>query len=271
MTVSSIEDILILAKTYPSPSAKYTETTCVAGINRSGQMRRLYPVPYRLINNEQQFKKWQWVKARVYKSNTDHRPESYKIYVDTIQRIGEPISTDNGWQGRWEWIDRIPTNTDNNQTLYLIKPKRLLGLDIEPEKNPHWTQEELDKLLQEQQQGQLNMFEEETEKREIRRLRKMPYHFYYRYTLDTPQGEVAYRHKIIDWEAGALYWNCHRRHGKNWEESFRDKIEQKLPAGELMLLMGNIHRFQDKWLIISLIYPLRRPEPPTIMQQLTMF
>ena len=42
------ERVLILAKTYPSPSAHHIETSCVAGITEAGQMRRLFPVPYRL-------------------------------------------------------------------------------------------------------------------------------------------------------------------------------------------------------------------------------
>ena len=47
--LSRIEEVLILAKTYPSPSAQYVETSCVAGITRNGAMVRLYPVPFRMI------------------------------------------------------------------------------------------------------------------------------------------------------------------------------------------------------------------------------
>jgi hypothetical protein len=37
------ERIVILAKTYPSPSSQYVETSCVAGISSDGEMRRLIP------------------------------------------------------------------------------------------------------------------------------------------------------------------------------------------------------------------------------------
>ena len=47
MHKSKIERILVLAKTYPSPSSKHVETSCVAGINEEGIMRRLYPIPFR--------------------------------------------------------------------------------------------------------------------------------------------------------------------------------------------------------------------------------
>jgi hypothetical protein len=55
---SFTERVLILCKTYPSPSAKYAKTSCVAGMTESGRLIRLYPVPFRLVADEQQFKKW---------------------------------------------------------------------------------------------------------------------------------------------------------------------------------------------------------------------
>jgi hypothetical protein len=263
-----IERILILAKTYPSPSAKYVETSCVAGISEHGQLRRLYPVPFRLIEEGQQFKKWQWITARVKKSNDDNRIESHRIYVDTIDCDTEPLSTKNNWEDRWEWIDRLPAftnfkdiNGDREKTdvsIALLRPKRVISLDITPARNPDWTEEELAKLLQEQVQG--NLFDEAEAKRQVRELKKIPFDFYYRYVCDTQDGEIEERHKIVDWEAGQLYWNCKRSHGKEWEVPFRAKLEGNLTGKNLMFLMGNQHRFQDQWLIISLIYPpMQRP------------
>ena len=41
-----------LAKTYSSPSAQHVETSCVAAINERGVMKRMYPVPFRLIEEK---------------------------------------------------------------------------------------------------------------------------------------------------------------------------------------------------------------------------
>lgn len=71
------EKILILAKTYPSPSSQYVETSCVAGISSGGEMRRLSPVPFRMIEEGRQFSKWQWIDVRVEKARKDHRPDSH--------------------------------------------------------------------------------------------------------------------------------------------------------------------------------------------------
>lgn len=265
MALNRVERILILAKTYPSPSAQYVETSCVAGISQDGVMRRLYPVPFRMIEEGQQFKKWQWIDVRVEKANKDHRPESHKLYVDTIA-CGDVIDTKKEWSARWEWLDKIPAfdsvdaidagRLNDGLSIALLRPKRLLGLDITKARHQEWTDEEKEKLMREQMQGDL--FSEAEAKRQVKELRKVPFDFHYRYVCDTPEGEKEHKHKIVDWEAGALFWNCRRDHGVDWEAPFRAKLEGQLGGKDLMFLMGNQHRFQDQWLIISLVYPPKR-------------
>ncbi len=265
MALGRMERILILAKTYPSPSAQYVETSCVAGISQDGLMRRLYPVPFRMIEEGQQFKKWQWIDVRVEKATKDHRPESHKVYVDTIN-CGDVIDTRKEWASRWEWLDKIPAfdsfddiesrRLEDGLSIALLRPKKLIALEITKARNQDWTDEEKEKLMREQMQGDL--FSEAEAKRQVRELRKVPFDFYYRYVCDTPEGEKERKHKIVDWEAGALYWNCRRSHGDDWQAPFRAKLEEQLAGKDLMFLMGNQHRFQDQWLIISLVYPPKR-------------
>lgn len=266
------ERILILAKTYPSPSSQYVETSCVAGISQDGAMRRLFPVPFRMIEDGQQFRKWQWIDVRVEKAHKDHRPESHKVYVDTIY-CSDVIDTKNAWSGRREWLEKMPAfdNFDaieemriaDGLSLALMRPKRLISLEITKSRNPDWTDEEREKLLQEQMQG--NLFDEVEERRQVKQLRKVPFDFHYRYVYDTPEGEKERRHKIVDWEAGALFWKCNQNHGTDWEKPFRAKLERSFGSKDLMFLMGNQHRFQDQWLIISLIYPPKK-KPAEVMQ-----
>lgn len=272
MPNSSIERILILAKTYPSPSSKYVETSCVAGITNQGHMRRLYPVPFRLLEGSQQFSKWQWIDVRTRKATQDHRAESYRLYVDTLE-CGEKIEPKRNWGFRLPWIEQIPTfdsfddlqsaRIKNGISLALLRPKTVVKLEIVQARNPDWTAEEKEKLMREQMQGDL--FSQEDAEREIATLRKMPFDFYYHYLCDTEVVEKAYHHKIVDWEAGALYWNCVSRHGPHWEAPFRAMLEDQLTGKDLMFLMGNQHRFQDQWLIISLIYP-PKPQPQEVTQ-----
>lgn len=268
MAGSRRERILILCKTYPSPSGKHAETSCVAGMTETGALIRLFPVPFRLIRDEQQFKKWQWISAQIYKAKDDRRLESHKIYVDTIAVEGTPLSTSNAWKARRDAMSGLEAFGDfdaldsarvsDGTTLGLLRPKRILGLDIAPVGNPEWTKEEFEKLLQHQQQA--GLFDDD-DARAITTLRKLPYAFHYKYECDVRGETRTYRHKIADWEAGALYWNCRQRHGQEWEAPFRTKLEQQLPAADLQFLMGTIHRFPDQWLIVSLIYPPKLKEP----------
>lgn len=274
---SQIERILILAKTYPSPSAQHVETSCVAGINEHGAMRRLYPVPFRLIEEGQKFKKWQWIDVRVEKAHKDHRLESHKLYVDTIT-CGDVIDTKKQWDARWPWIEKLPTFTsfdeleatriESGLSLALMRPKQVLTLEIVEARAAEWTDEEREKLLRDEMQGQL--FSDTEVKKMTQKLRKVPFDFYYRYTCDTPEGEKVFKHKIVDWEAGVLFWHCRQSHGVDWRKPFRAKLEEDLMGKDLMFLMGNQHRFQDQWLIISLIYPPKR-KPADVTPQGLLF
>lgn len=132
---SKVQRVLILCKTYPSPSAKYSETSCVAGMDDSGNLIRLYPVPFRLVSDDRQFKKWQWINVRLEKASKDHRPESHKLYVDTIECDDKPLSTKNLWRDRRVYLDKIQkfNNFDeledarnkHGTSLALLKPEKL--------------------------------------------------------------------------------------------------------------------------------------------------
>src|SRR5689334_13884694 len=106
MLQNATEDLLILTKTYPSPSASQRETTCVAAINAGGEMRRLFPVPFRLLEGDKQFSRWEWIGARVSTTAKDHRPESRRIDTDSITRPGNIIAVKRGdWSERLKWIE----------------------------------------------------------------------------------------------------------------------------------------------------------------------
>lgn len=256
------EQILILCKTYPSPSEKYVETSCVAGVRGNGSLIRLFPVPFRLVSADKQFKKWQWVTAKIEKARKDHRPESYQIKIDTLDCSAEVLSTRNSWALRRAALHSTPvfhTFSDiereraaNGTSLALLRPSKLVGLDIEQVRPAEWTEEEIAKLLAEQRQGAL--FEED--RTELKTLRKLPFAFHYRYKCVGMDGAIQeFRHKIVDWEAGALFWRCQREYGKDWERKFRERLWDYMSARDLIFLMGNIHRFQNQWLIVSLLYP----------------
>ncbi|MDZ5457875.1 hypothetical protein [Azohydromonas lata] len=262
------ERVLILCKTYPSPSASYVETSCVAGVTAAGKLIRLFPVPFRLIADEQQFRKWQWITVRMEKAPADHRPESHRVFVDTVQCEGEPLpSGKQGWPRRMEHLRNVPIFSDfdavqaaresQGTTLALLRPNRILELQIKPTKSADWTPEELAKLKQDQ--IQTSLLDTEAHRKPAPLLQKIPFDFHYRYECLVDGKSVVYRHKLVDWEAGALYRRLLREHGPSgWEAPFRAKYEQELPSTDLLMLLGTMHRFKDKWLAVSVICP---PKP----------
>jgi hypothetical protein len=87
--------VLIIVKTYPTPSQKYYETVCTAGITDDSHFIRLYPVPYRSLRPNQKYHKFDWIEVDVQKSYQDKRPESYKVRQESIKIIGHLDSRKN--------------------------------------------------------------------------------------------------------------------------------------------------------------------------------
>ena len=259
------EDLLILTKTYPSPSAGHRETTCVAAATRAGELRRIFPVPFRLLDGDAQFKKWEWIQARVSRPSGDHRPESRRIDTGSIHRSGNIIPVRNGdWSERTRWLQShiVPGFTAleqrrqaSGQTLGVLRVSQILELRITKVKDDDWTEEDRIKLSQD------GLFDTEEVKRRPP-LRKLPHDFHYRYECKMADGQVEIcTHKLTDWEIGALYWNCLKLYGsKGWETKFRHRLETEFAEKDLLLLMGTIHRFPDQWLIVGIINP-PRPAP----------
>lgn len=257
MPYSWKEDLLILTKTYPNPSGKYRETTCVAAINKAGQLRRLYPVPFRLLDGSQKFEKWEWITSDLHKANDDHRPESHRLHIDTLVRTGRKVSTEYQWANRIRVIKENLVNSidaleirrqTTGETLGFVGPVELLELDIKPTKNKEWTDDEVMKLTQETLFDSNNVGNQKT-------LRKIPYEFRYKYRVLSDDSHAESTHMLTDWEIGALYWHCTGPKYDDWEVPFREKLMYEFSQKDLYFLMGTVHRFPDTWLIVGIYYP----------------
>jgi hypothetical protein len=61
------ERILITVKTYPTLSRKYGETVCTAGMREDGSWVRVYPVPFRRLEDTEQYRKFDWLECDLIK------------------------------------------------------------------------------------------------------------------------------------------------------------------------------------------------------------
>lgn len=245
--------VLITVKTYPVPSWKTIESSCTAGITDDGRWIRLYPIPHRLLEGEQQFQKYQWIQVRAAKS-ADPRPESYQPDIDSIRTEGKPIPSDGKWQQRKAIVSPLASpslcalkrlHDKMGASIGLFRPRRILSFEIEREENEEWTSEELAKLRRE------DMFLG----RPTRPLEKVPFRFYYRFECDDPEC-TGHRLSCHDWEIVQLYRRCRTDYGRGWEARLRRRYERDMiELCDTHFYVGTVLAHPDSWIIVGMFYP----------------
>ena len=260
------EKILILVKTYPTFSKKYFELVCTAGINEQGEWRRIYPIPFRGLEELEKYKKYQWIEVNMERNTSDPRPESYKIKPGAHIKIlsKTPLKTKNNWRERKQVLDKAPmykeletiinaANRENRLSLCQFKPKQILDLKIE-KTDREWDQKILDTIKAENDQGKL--FDDM--KREIEMVKKLPYKFFYRFKDENGEESTL---MIEDWEIGQLYWRCLRRAGNEQEacQKVKEKYEGFIDKNDVILFLGTTRQFHgwagNPFVIIGVFYP----------------
>ena len=137
--------VLITVKTYPNISSKYDELVCTAGFLEDGSMIRIYPVPFRKLDYESQYSKYQWVEMDLIKNTSDFRPESFTFTDRLFTEIRplDSINTDNNWQARKDIVLKNGYYDDLTQlieeardktickSLAVCKPTEILDFTVE--------------------------------------------------------------------------------------------------------------------------------------------
>jgi hypothetical protein len=253
----SAKRILITVKTYPTPAWKGIEVSCTAGITDDGEWIRLFPVPFRYLDGEKQFRKYEWISANVTRATDDPRSESHRLNADTIQ-VGDLVPPTDQWRKRKELLKpfiqpsmcEIQRQRDNHKspTLGLFKPLEIKRLSVEQADRPEWTEQELAKLRQ------TVLFQ--TAPRQM--LEKLPYAFRYEFSCSDPECRG---HKMLctDWEIGESYRRWRREYGVAWEGKFRQKYEDEMiNKNDTYFFVGTVHQHPDAWIIVGLFYPPRQ-------------
>lgn len=259
--------IYILVKTYPTISEKYSELVCTAGVLEDGSWIRLYPIPFRLLNDDQKYPKYTWIEVNVERNIKDFRPESYRPDISTLS-----VETK---QSRVDWDERRRIVFKNKQvytnlqaliteakspahiSLAVFKPTEILDFAIEPD-DRDWDPKKLASLHM--QSKQMNLFKtiEEIEE-EFRVVQKIPYKFSYIFKDDSGKKSKM---MIEDWEIGMLYLNCLKRANNN-EAVAISKVKEKyfnfFLKRDLYFFLGTTKKFhnvsRNPFIIIGVFYP----------------
>ena len=245
--------VLITVRTYPVPAHKGTEVSCTAGVTEDGAWIRLFPVPYRFLDQDQRFKKYQWIEVEATKASGDSRPESYKLNADTLKTF-ETIPTADGWRTRKEILKplmrqsmcqiRREWDAESHPTLGLFKPAEIIRLIFEADA-AEWTAQQLNDL------SQVDLFQ----KGPKQKLEKIPFNFKYEYRC-TDRGCNGHTMTCFDWEMGQSYRRWKNQYGDNWESKFRQRYEgDMINKYDTHFFVGNMHQHPGSWIIVGLFYP----------------
>jgi len=264
--------VLITIKTYPIPSAKYDELVCTAGVTETGDFVRLYPINFRDLPWDQQYRKYQWISVQAKRhQGRDSRKESYRPDCATLDILGEPIPSNPGnWseRSRFALRNRAQSMEDlceqrkrDRTSLGVFRPKNVRDLIIEDDA-PEWKRSFLEELKQSR------MFE--YRKRTKEPPRKVPFKFKYRFECDDERCRGNHRMMVEDWEVGALFWRLVDA-GATQKEAARQVRAKFLddicgPGKETHFFVGTILGYPGSWVVLGLFYPGMEPE-----KQLTLF
>jgi hypothetical protein len=252
----SIKRVLITVRTYPVPARKGIEVSCTGGITDDGKWIRLFPVPFRFLDDDKRFAKYQWIEVSVTKARNDTRPESFTPNLDTL-KIGEKLSSADNWRARWKIVRPLmkpslcaierEREANKSPTLGIFKPAKIERLTIDNSDKPNWTTKQLNILRQ------IPMFQNMP----TAELEKLPFDFKYQFRCsDVSCG--GHNLTCFDWEMGQAYRSWRRQYGDNWEQHFRNRFENEMTSkNETHFFVGNLHQFPTSWIIVGLFYPPR--------------
>ncbi len=265
----ALTKVLITVKTYPTLSEKYDELVCTAGFTEDGTWIRIYPVPFRKLDYQNRFKKWQWIELDLVKNTSDFRPESYRpANIEKDIQILDEVDTKGNWARRkaivskhvwYNMSELLAEKVENGTSLAILKPTKIIDFICEPCER-EWNKKKMDAVIANQAQGSL--FDEEETRMVFKVVTKLPYEFSYKFT--TEDG-VERKLMIEDWELGMLYWNClEKANGdeaiacKKVREKYFDYMVNKC---DLHLFLGTTKQFHNispnPFIIIGTFHPLR--------------
>lgn len=263
-------DFLPLVKAYPALSKTYGEVSCVAGLRIDGQDApqwiRLYPVPFRALEQAQQFAKYQPIRLEVQRHSGDRRPETRRPNRDSLRAIGDAIPSRDAWRARRRYVEPLMEESMcevqrrqrvDGTSLAVFRPKEVLDLLIE----------RADVKLEKAQIARawaaqpslLNQVPGEEQTQQLRALEQVPWSFKYRYRCADGRCNT-HSQSIIDWEIAELYRKVARR--DDWQEKLRDRWLGELcaPGRDTAFYVGNQHQHPTSFLVLGVWWPERRPE-----------
>jgi len=268
----ALTKVLIAIKTYPTLASKYDELVCTAGFLEDGSWIRIYPIPFRKLEYDNQYKKYDWIEIDLIRNTSDFRRESFRpVSIEKPLKIIGHVGTENNWQLRKDFVLR-KVFTDMNQliaeakdekkytSLAVFKPKEIHDFIYEPVER-EWDKAKLAKLNARAQQ--YSLFAKSDNPFEV--VRKLPYKFSFVFSDVTGKERTL---MIEDWETGQLYWNCLRKYDGNEQKACEDVrlkyFNDFSKTKDLYLYLGTTREFHmiapNPFVIIGTFHPKKEDQ-----------
>jgi hypothetical protein len=254
---AELKRILVTVKTYPNPSTAYDETVCTAGIDlETGRLIRLYPVRFRHLPFERQFKKWDVIEIEARHKDADARGDTWTP-VSEDYRVVDHLGTGTGkppdWAGRCELVlplvstieELEPSALAKHASLGLVRVHGPAHLSAVPTPGV-WSEKERALIERTQLFGPSR-----------KPLERFPFKFVYEFRCSpTCPG---HRYQLLDWEAYALFRGQLARKGsattaaRDVEHEYNERIG--LATHNVHLFVGTHYLRQSQFSAIGVFYP----------------
>ncbi len=270
----------MVVKTYPNPSRKYGELTCTAGIRLSdNSWVRIYPYPFRLLEYDYRFQKYDILELPLVKASQDPRPDSYRLEDHTKIRVLGNLPPGKRWEERMRYIRPTVMGSTEEFEAQMVRREPLAGSGLQGlfgdeahqgKRRVVWgttiaviAVQQASAYLEAEYLGEdwppdakakleapafwdEGLFEgaemSPLMKRPKELLRFCPYKFH---LIFTDLAGRTVRKVVTDWEICSLYFREERRLGSREAalESVKHKVEKQIfaPDRETFLVVGSIH------------------------------
>ncbi|ABD53504.1 hypothetical protein [Jannaschia sp. CCS1] len=240
--MSEATTVAIIVKAAPVVGRTHGETVCVAGLDYDGNWHRLYPIPFRDLDSEQKFGRWDVVRFTWREPRDDNRPESKNVDSQSLQLIGKVPQRERHAFARSAIVPSLDQVKDAGKSFALIRPERPKFIV------KRHTKDELEEegRKREALHAQSDLFSVP-----IAALEPAPYTFSYRFYFDG--SERNYR--CIDWETEATFFRWRAEYG---EEDAIAKMQHRFgteyPMKGVAFAMGT-HRVPifGTWLLSGIL------------------
>jgi hypothetical protein len=250
--------LIVTVKAAPNPSATHGETVCVAGLSVAEPEHgwiRLYPINFRYLQQDRQFRKHDIVHVTAAPAVNDARTESWRPDMSTLSVVRN-LPT---WQRRRPSIDpyvepsmcalnRAAQTNVHARSLGLVEVRDVGGLDVDV--HPGWTAEEQRKI--DGYVNQLDLFGgEDRAPLEAPRFRG---HYRWRCADPTCKG---HRQGLIDWEFVALQRRLRTRSDSDAVAALQTRFVDELcsAANEVAFYVGNQAKRENVFSVLGVYYP----------------